>query len=168
MTQIEGPAKTIDATLVEMSTATDDQVLSALAAMDPLPDECDARWDDEAFWFLVAYRFLGLAEVARDRKLRPAVPLILHRACYGDPGETMRGLRHAIEGIYAPDWHLLADEYLLLARADRLGTRMWAMAGLMILDDPRALPVFEASVREDPPDIGFYARIGISRLARDR
>jgi hypothetical protein len=164
---IEGPAKTIDAVVNEMASASDDQVIAALAALEALPDESDSRWNDETFWFTVAYRFLGLAAVARVRKLRPAVRLILERACYGDPGETMRGLRHVFEAIYEPDWDLLADEYLALARAQRLGTRMWAIAGLMILDDPRALSVFDASVRDDPKDIADYAKIGLKRLGRD-
>jgi hypothetical protein len=166
MPWIEGPAKTIEAVTEAMSSASDDEVLAALAAVDPLPDENDPRWDNDSFWFTIAYRFLGLANVARLRKLRPAVRLILERACYGDPGETMRGLRHVMEGIYNPDWHLLADEYLALAGAKRPGTRMWAIAGLMILDDPRALPVFEASLREDPEDISFYAKTGLQRLGR--
>jgi hypothetical protein len=78
----------------------------------------------------------------------------------------MRGLRHVFEGIYNPEWSLLANEYLALARGERLGTRIWAIAGLMILDDPRSAPVFEASLREDPKDISFYARIGWKRLGR--
>src|SRR5262249_42853329 len=118
---IAGPAKTIDAIVNELASATGDQVLAALAAIEPLPDESDARWNDETFWFSVAYRFLGLGDVARLRKLRPAVRLILERACYGDPGETMRGLRHVFEGIYHPEWDLLANEYLAFARAKRLG-----------------------------------------------
>lgn len=161
---IEGPATTIHAVAKEMASASDEEVLAALAAFDPLPDECDRQWNDDAFWFGVAYRFLGLAQVARLRKLRAAVRLILERACYGDPGETMRGLRHVFEGIYNPEWSLLANEYLSLARAERLGTRLWAIAGLMVVDDPRAVPVFETSVREDPEDISFYARIGLKRL----
>jgi hypothetical protein len=161
---IEGPAKTIDAVAKEMASASDAEVVAALAAFDPLPDESDPKWNDDAFWFGVAYRFLGLGQVARLRKLRPAVRLILERACYGDPGETMRGLRHVFEGIYNPEWSMLANEYLALARAKRLGTRMWAIAGLMVVDDPRAVPVFEASVREDPEDISSYARIGLERL----
>jgi hypothetical protein len=163
---IEGPAKTVDAVVKEMAHTSDEQVLAALAKMEPLPDESDSRWNDDTFWFTAAYRFLGLANVARLRKLRPAVRLILKRACYGDPGETMRGLRHVFEGIYNPEWNLLADEYIALARNERLGTRMWAIAGLTILDDPRAVPVFAASLREDPEDISSYAEIGLERLGR--
>jgi hypothetical protein len=164
MTRIEGPAKTIDAIAEAMSSASDAEVLAAIAAIEPLPDEPDPHWNDESFWLNVAYRLLGLADVARLRKLRPAVRLILERACYGDPGETMRGLRQVFEGIYDPDWDLLGDEYLAVARAERLGTRMWAMAGLMVLDDPRALPMFRASLREDPEAISLYAKTGLKRL----
>lgn len=163
---IEGPANTINAVVKELACASDEEVLAALTAFEPLPDESDSRWNDEAFSFTSAYRFRGLAQVARLRKLRPAVRLILERASYGDPGETMRGLRHVFEGIYGPEWNLLADEYLALARAERLGTRMWAIAGLQVLDDPRAVPVFEASLREDPKDIRFFAEIGLKRLGR--
>jgi hypothetical protein len=78
----------------------------------------------------------------------------------------MRGLRHPLEAIFNPDWSALVDEYLAVARGDRLGTRMWAIAGLAVVDDPRAAPVFEASVREDPADINSFAKIGLERLAR--
>ena len=76
------------------------------------------------------------------------------------------GVAACDRGIYNPDWHLLADEYLALARAERGNWRMWAIAGLMILDDPRALPVFEAFLRDDPRDISSYAKIGLKRLGR--
>jgi hypothetical protein len=161
---IEGPAKTIAAVVTEMANASDERVLAELAAVEPLPDESDSRWDDDAFWLTVAYRFLGLGKVAASRGLRPAVRLMLERACYGDPGETMRGLRHTFEAIYKPDWKSLADEYLPLARSPRLGTRLWAIDGLIGLDDARAIPVFEASVREDPQEIRWRAEIGLGRL----
>jgi hypothetical protein len=147
-----------------MAAASDERVLAELAAVEPLPDESDPRWNDDHFWFIIAYRFLGLGEVAALRKLRPAVRLMLERACYGDPGETMRGLRHTFEAIYKPDWKSLADEYLVLARAPRLGTRLWAIDGLIVVDDARAIPVFEESVREDPEDIRWRAEIGLERL----
>lgn len=161
---IEGPAKTIATVVAEMAAASDERVLAELAAVEPLPDESDPRWNDDHFWFIIAYRFLGLGEVAALRKLRPAVRLMLERACYGDPGETMRGLRHTFEAIYKPDWKSLADEYLVLARAPRLGTRLWAIDGLIVVDDARAIPVFEESVREDPEDIRWRAEIGLERL----
>lgn len=161
---IEGPSKTIDAVVNEMSSASDNEVLAALAAMEPLPDEYASAWDEESFWTNVAYRFLGLAKVAGQRKLRPAIRLILERASYGDPGESMRSLRHVFEEICNPDWVSLANEYFALARAKRLGTRLWAIASLTVVDDPRAVPVFEASLKEDPEDIRFWAEIGLKRL----
>ncbi|MEZ5992095.1 MAG: zinc ribbon domain-containing protein [Planctomycetota bacterium] len=164
MGSVDGPLESIKEIVQEMSSASDEEVLVALAAMEPLPDESDQCWDDDSFWTDVAYRFLGLAEVAKLRRIRPAVRLILERACYGDPGETMRGLRHVFEGIYAPDWASLADEYMALARSERLGTRMWAIDGLVVLDDSRAIPIFEESLEEDPEDIRWLAEIGLQRL----
>jgi hypothetical protein len=168
MDPTDGPPDIIEAVVNEMASASEDEVLAALAAIEPLPDESDGRWDDLNFWYTVAERFLGLAQVARQRKLRPAVRLILERACYGDPNEIMRGLRHVFEEIYNPDWDLLADEYLALARAERLGTRMWAIDSLIVMEDERARPVFEESLREDPEDISASAKIGLERLDRAR
>lgn len=161
---IDGPASSIAAVVKALAGASDAEVLAALAAVEPLPDEGDVRWNDHSFWFDVAYVFLGIAEVAQSRKLRPAVRLVLERASYGDPGETMRGIRHVCEGIFDPDWTALADEYLALARAERLGTRLWAIANLTVLADPRAVPILEASLREDPEDIRWWAETGLERV----
>lgn len=161
---MDGPASDIAAIANAFAKASDEEVLAALGALEPLPDESDARWNDRSFWLDVAHRFLGLAEVAQSRKLRAAVRLILERASYGDPGEAMRGLRHVCESIFDPDWTALADEYLALARAERLGTRLWAIANLTVLDDPRAMVVFETSLREDPEDVRGWAEIGLDRL----
>ncbi|GEM_PF-7019918 len=142
----------------------DDQVLAAIASLPPLADETDACWNSDEYWRGAAYPFLALADVAAKRRLKPAVRLFLERACYGDPGEIMRGLRHTFEAIYNPDWTSLADEYLAVARAERLGTRLWAIDGLTVVEDARAVPVFEASVREDPEEIRWRAEVGLERL----
>lgn len=150
----------------EQHSASDDQILALIEAIPPLADENDPCWDDVAYWKSYAHPYVAMAHVAGMRKLRRAVRPLLERACYGDPGEIMRGLRHTFEGVYKPDWNLLADEYLALARAERLGTRLWAVASLTVLDDPRAAPVFEASVREDPEEISSWAKGGLKRLRR--
>lgn len=156
--------KNIDAWTAAYDGADDDQVLSAIASLTPLVDETDALWTSEEYYRTNAYPFMALADIAAKRRLRPAVRLLLERACYGDPGEIMRSLRHVFEAIYKPDWTSLADEYLALARAERLGTRLWAIDGLMVMDDARAVPVFEASSREDPEAIRSLAQIGLKRL----
>ena len=162
------PNETINGLAARLSTSTDDEVMAQLESLQPLADEVDPCWDSDDYWQRIVYPYLAFADVAAQRKLRRAVRLLLERACYGDPGEIMRGLRHSLEAIYNPDWAALADEYLAVARAERLGTRMWAMAGLIVMDDPRAIPVFEASMREDPPEIGSYAKIGLKRLSGGR
>ena len=141
-------------------------MLASIVALPPLADETDARGDAEEYCHAAAYPFLAAAEVAAKRRLRPAVRLLLERACYGDPGEIMRGLRCAFEEIFKPDWTSLADEYLALARAERLGTRLWAIDSLIAVNDARAVPVFEESVRDDPHGIRCRAEIGLQRLLR--
>jgi hypothetical protein len=160
----EQPAKIIERLAAAYDAAPDDQVLASIAALAPLADESNSRWQTDEYWRTVAYPFLALADVAAKRRLRAAVRLLLERACYGDPGEIMRGLRHTFEAIYNPDWTSLADEYLPLARAERLGTRLWAIDSLIVIDDPRAVPVFEASVRDDPEEIRWRAEIGLKRV----
>jgi hypothetical protein len=140
-------------------------VLGELAALPPLPDEDDSVWEQDATW-QEAYRFGALADVAAVRRLTPAVRLLLDRACYGDPGEMLRGLRHALEAIVNPRWSELADICLEAARSSRPGTRLWAIDQLSVLDDERARPVFEESVRSDPHEISWRAQIGLDRLNR--
>ncbi|HYE20859.1 MAG TPA: zinc ribbon domain-containing protein [Tepidisphaeraceae bacterium] len=147
------------------AAATDKQVLTELAAIPPLPDEDDPRWgdaNDAIHQSLV--QFLALADLAAHRRLRPAVRLILDRASYGDPGETMRGLRHIFEAIYKPDWSGLAEEYIGAAASDRPGTRLWVIDSLIVLDDPRAIPLFQAAVRDGPEEVRWRAEIGLERI----
>jgi hypothetical protein len=163
---MESPVDIINRVAAELRPLVDAEFLAQLQALPPLADEDDPAWNSEDYWERVAYPFLAFADVAAERKLRSAVRPLLERACYGDPGEIMRGLRHPLEAIFNPDWSGLADEYLAVARGGRLGTRMWAIAGLAVVDDPRAAPIYEASVRDDPADISSYAKIGLKRLAR--
>jgi HEAT repeat protein len=144
---------------------SDAEVLGHLAALPPLADEDDPCWTNEEYWRQVADRYLALADVAAARRLRPAVALLLDRACYGDPGEIMRGLRHRLEAIVNPNWSELADMCLEAARSRRPGTRLWAIAQLTVLEDPRAKPIFEEAIRSGPDDIRWHAEIGLERLA---
>ena len=166
MADDESPADSIARAAAAQRPLSDDEFLARLQSLPTLADEDDPAWDSNEYWQRVAYPYLAFADVAAERKLRRAVRPLLERACYGDPGEIMRGLRHPLEAIFNPNWAGLADEYLAVARSDRPGTRMWAIAGLAVVDDPRAAPTFEASLREDPPDISGYAKIGLKRLAR--
>ncbi len=128
---------------------SDADLLRDLALLSPLPDEY--------VWFGITGRdnpvwsepeteqqlitFLAMAGLVAERKLREGVPLLLEKASYGDMGETMRGLRHALETAYAPDWSGLVDVCIKAAQHERPGTRLWAIRELGILRDSRALPV---------------------------
>jgi hypothetical protein len=150
----------------ERANHSDAEVLEEIARLPALADEGDSAWDDDSYWRDVACLFVALNDVASERKLRPAVRLLLERACNGDPGEMMRGIRHAHERIFSPDWSALADVCMDLAASARPGTRMWAIHQLMILDDARARAVFERALHDDVDDIRHTAGVGLERLQR--
>jgi hypothetical protein len=162
---MRNPNDVIDGIAAEFSSSSDLEVLAALTELPPLADENDECWRTEDYWERIAYRYLALADVASERRLRPAIPLLLDRACYGDPGETMRGLRHRLEAIVDPDWTALADYCLAAARSDRPGTRLWAIDQLMLIEDPRAEPVFQHAIQSESPEIVWIAKLGLERLA---
>lgn len=143
------PAATIGHLAQERRAWPDGAVLQDLAALPPLADEAALNgptgdWSD-------VYRFVALAEVCAERRLRAAVPLLLDRAAFGDPGETMRGLRHHLEQIAGPDWDFLADACLHALRSPRPGTRLWAAEQLAVLQIDRTVEALQAAL-EDPED----------------
>ena len=81
---------TVDAIAAEMRARrdhSDREILDELAASPALADEDDVCWEAETYWDEVVHPYLAFAELARNRRLRPAVILLLDRACFGDPGE---------------------------------------------------------------------------------
>jgi hypothetical protein len=159
------PYQIISDMIVARSTRTDVEVLAELTSLAPLADETDPCWNNEDYWHQAGYLYVALADIAAVRRLRPAIKMLLDRACYGDPGEMMRGLRHSLETIVNPDWPSLADICLEAAQSPRFGTRLWAIHQLIILEDPRAKPIFEEAIMNAPKDIRSEAEIGLRRLA---
>jgi hypothetical protein len=140
--------------------------MAEIEQLPPLADEDDPVWSDQGYWRDFAYRYFALSDVAAERQLRPVVRLLLERACNGDPGEMMRGLRHASERIFNPDWAALADVCIELSASKRPGTRLWAVDQLMVLDDPRARQVFNKALHDQVREIRQIAAIGLQRLDR--
>lgn len=161
------PAQIIAGLAERYRTSSDPQLVAALGALPALRDEDDPVWDDEVYWSGVAYPFLALADVAAERRLWPAVRLLLDRACFGDPGEIMRGLRHSLEAIANPDWAELAEICIAAIATGRPGTVLWAADELAILDDPRAFPVFEKLRHSEHERIREVAERGLERLMPD-
>lgn len=163
-------AQHIEALADERRHLTDQQILAELAALPVLPDEDDPAWDDDRTYLNHAYLFVAFTDLAAERHLRPAMLLLLERACYGDPGEMMRGLRHTLEGIAAPDWDLLTDVCLQAARLPQRGARLWAINELAILREPRTLDTLIAAL-EDPATlvrdeaVGALESLGASAAA---
>ena len=158
------PTVIISAMVRERDTRSDEQVLDELRASPELADEEDPCWSDPAYWMKVSYPYLALAEVARARRLRAAVGLLLDRACFGDPGECMRGLRHDLEAIMAPDWAALADICIAAAERGRPGTTLWAVDQLLVLEDERARPLLTKLATSEHDEIARTAEAALQRL----
>src|SRR5438094_10673513 len=71
------PCQIIDDLAAARAKLSDAQVLAELAAVPPLADEADPCWEDDGYWHWVVYPYLALWNVAAERQLRAAVPLIL-------------------------------------------------------------------------------------------
>jgi hypothetical protein len=80
-------------------------------------------WDD-----LLEYR--ELCEVVAIRKIKQAIPLLLERACCGDPGEVMRGLPDYLWATASPDLDFLVGTYLTSTRSFWAGARLYSIDGL--------------------------------------
>lgn len=143
------PHQVIDDLTADRVRLSDAEVLAELAAIPPLADEGDPCWDDIAYWHRVAYPYLALWNVAGRRRLKAAGPLIFDRACFGDPGEIMRNLCHAVEAIYNPDWSALTRVCVSAISSPRPGTRLWAAHELGRLRDPAAIPALERAVQDE-------------------
>ncbi|MBL9014570.1 MAG: hypothetical protein JNL83_10365 [Myxococcales bacterium] len=161
------PAEIIDALALRYAHSSDPQIVAALGALPALRDEDDPAWDDEVYWSGVAFPYLALAQVAAARRLWPAIRLLLDRAAFGDPGETMRGLRSSLEAIAGDDLDSLAEACLAAIATGRPGTVLWAAEQLLVLDDPRAYPVFEQLRHSEHARIRDVAEAGIARLVPD-
>lgn len=164
----EAPYKIIERYVAERSALSDAAILKELAELAPLRDETDPIWQTSGYWTEEAYRFVALADLVAVRKLRAGVRLLLERACFGDPGEIMRGLRHSCEAAFNPDWTGLADVCIPLAVAPRRGTRLWAIDQLTVLDDPAAEPIFRQALSDESKAVRDVAAIGIERLERKK
>jgi len=164
----EKPYKIIERYVAERSMLSDSVILTELTELAPLRDAGDPKWKTREYWEDEAYRFVALADLVAKRKLRDGVRLLLERACFGDPGEIMRGLRHPCEAAFNPDWAGLAAVCMPLATSARPGTRFWAIDQLTILEDPTAEAVFQRALSDELPDVRDTAAKGIERLKRKK
>jgi hypothetical protein len=142
------PHQIIDDMTAARERLCDADVLEELRAIPPLADESDPCWAIDDYWQKVAYPYLALWNIAAQRRLRLAIPLILGRACFGDPGEIMRNLCHALEAIAKPNWSELTQPCVAALSSPWAGTRLWAAHELQRLRDPVAIPALEQAAKD--------------------
>lgn len=160
----DGPTPSLPASIIERFVQeregwSDAEILEELKGFPPLPGEeafnqAAANWRD-------VYRFVALADVCAARKLRPAVVMLLERASFGDPGETMRGLRHHLERIAEPDWDFLTDACLEALNSPQPGARYWAVQQLGIMQVERTLGALQGALDDPEAEIRSEAQIAI-------
>jgi HEAT repeat protein len=161
---ISNPAQFINALFEERRNWSDDQILSELKALPVLPDENVFMESEREQDWRNLYLFLALADQAAERQLQPALPLLLERASYGDPGETMRGLRHSLEAIVHPDWHVLTDVCIQAASYSQRGARLWAVTELGVLRNARARQTLIDALNDPADEVREAAMLSIEML----
>jgi hypothetical protein len=158
------PAALIEELVAARAAASDDDLLRELAALAPLPDENAATWDSDETWS-AAYLLVAMADLIARRRIVDGVGLVLDRMCFGDPGEMMRGLRHAFEGALDPDWARLVSICASRCASQRAGTRYWAVQELGILRRPSGLPAVLALFDDREHEIAEAAMQAATMIA---
>jgi len=87
---------------------------------------------------------VALADIVGARKLEGGIGLVLDAMSFGDPGETMRGIRHSLEAAADRHWDRLATICASRCTSDRAGARYWAVQELGVLREPATLPTILA------------------------
>lgn len=165
--RMESPAQAIERVKDDFRSRSDADLLRELEALPILPAEDSDTWEADSPWWQTAQRFTALADLAAERRLRPAIPLLLGRSWYGDPGEMMRGLRHALEAIVAPDYDALTPFCVEAAASAQPGARLWAVDELGVLRDRQGLAALLAALGDSAPEVRRTACRSLSMLTRD-
>lgn len=164
---MESPAQTIERLKDDLRSRSDADVLQELESLPVLPAEDSDAWGADSRWWQTAERFTALADLAAERRLRAAIPLLLGRSCYGDPGEMMRGLRHALEAIVAPDYDALTPFCVDAATSPKPGARLWAVDELGVLRDRRGFSVLLRALSDSAIEVRRAACRSLSMLTRE-
>lgn len=134
------PIDRIRQLVAERESWTDAKILADLRKLVPLPNESARKqWARDAIWERT-YHLIALSDLIAERRLHRGVGLVLDRMPHGDPGETMRGMRHSFEAAVNPEWSILTKICLSRCKSERSGTRLWAVDQLAVLRDRKALP----------------------------
>jgi hypothetical protein len=151
----------VEILMKDRAAHSDAKILAEFEAIAPL-DERTAP-SEEDFW-KQATLYLALSEICAVRRLKPGARLILEKGDQGDPGSIMRGMRHALERIFDPDWAGLAHVCIDAFNTGIPGAKTWGMSELRILEQPFARPLFEDILQRNDIEYVSDAVQGLARL----
>jgi hypothetical protein len=150
----------------EYHKLSDAEVLARLVALPTLPEEENAAWDNDNFWREVAEPYLVLGDVIATRKLKSGVKPLLERACYGDPGEIMRGLCHTLEKAVDGDSEYLLQVCLEATKHLNPGARLWAVHEIGRIRKATVLDVLENALHDEKELVREQAKVAIEKVTQ--
>ncbi|TDC47814.1 hypothetical protein E1281_25700 [Actinomadura sp. KC345] len=162
-----GPAHGIHRHRLAIAPLSDDELISRIEGIEPLPDadDNDPAWLEQATWDRAEF-LLAAADAIGERRLLRAIAPLFQKAPLGDAHEMMRGLRHGPEQAAAPNWQALTGIMRPLTRHHRAGCRRWAVRELGILRDDQALDDLVSALGDDQPLVRSEACTSLRALAQ--
>lgn len=150
----------------QFSSLNDDELIAKITALPVLPDEDDPLWNDDTTWEEHLHVYIALLDLAAERKLLSSIPLFLERSCYGDPGETMRGIHHSFEYMVNPNWDVLAKISIEIAEHPYRGARLWSIEQLGRLRLDYTLDVVIKALSDEAELVREQARASLRMIAK--
>ncbi|WP_338874935.1 hypothetical protein WBJ53_04875 [Spirosoma sp. SC4-14] len=148
---------------LERESWTVSQVINELLALPPMPDEDDNLWDYTKTWY-EAEVFLADVNYAARHHLESVIPILYQKACYGDPGEILRGVfKNSVYDIASRDEEKVIHYAVQAYKSIRNGTRYWAVYSLSFFKDlPQAHSILVDALLDSEHQIRSFAEYSLT------
>jgi len=147
------------------------ELLDAMAAWEPLPDQRDPRWDsqsDDGGVWAAADRLREAADASGDNQWHEAAIAVFEHASDWDLHGAMQGIRHGPERAFSgPEGEReFATRLEPVTQHARAGTRLWVARELGILRQLSSLPSLVRLLGDPHRSVAEQARTSIEMLAQ--